>query len=243
MVFAPWAVGGIGLQHLHYEMETQQILLLLRHLHAGTTLGKDITILIHTYQLWAGLSAGLSTSVLSDTRPCSWVPDCWLSRIHRTLSEHRIQIHHDIWTVSLIRQHDTHIMEAVMELNLKPAQLRQINACQMYLQVTTLAEITDHTGTQLLPQAILMKGQETPTGLHDISTSLLDWPAIHLPALMCWKLWTCTICLIFTGDPHGIRLHTPLSPWHSHYQVHQFWQWQMSPSGSLLHQQNSTSTT
>jgi len=41
-------------------------------------------------------------------------------------------------------------MEAIQELNLTQLQLKQLNACRMHLQVTTLAEIVDHTGMQLL---------------------------------------------------------------------------------------------
>ena len=44
-----------------------------------------------------------------------------------------------------------------------------------------LAEITDHTSTILLSQLLTQNKEEIPTGLHEISQSLLDWPVIHLP--------------------------------------------------------------
>jgi len=126
-------------------------------------------------------------------------------------------------------------MEAITDLQLMPLQQRQINACRMYLQVTTLAEIMDHTGTLLLPQAIPTKATNLPPSLHDISMSTLDWPVIHLPSLQCWKLWTRTIRTLFTGDANGIRLATPLGPWLANYQDYRRWLWRMSPNGSLLH--------
>jgi len=46
MVFAPKYFGGVGLCNLQYEMETQQIIMLLRHLHACTPLGQTMDILI-----------------------------------------------------------------------------------------------------------------------------------------------------------------------------------------------------
>jgi len=149
LVFAPRAIGGIGLCHLQHEMEAQQILLLLRHLCTQTPLGKAIDILIRYYQLWAGLE----NSILHDTRHCSWIPDCWLSSICRTLRENQIQILHDIWLPPPIHLHDRYLMDAFLQFDLPPAQLWQLNACRMYLHVTTLAEITDHTGMYLLPQA------------------------------------------------------------------------------------------
>jgi len=75
MVFAPRLLGGIGMCNLQSEMETQQILILLRHLRAATPLGRAMEILIRQYQLWAGLQH----PILEDTRPCPWVPDRWLS--------------------------------------------------------------------------------------------------------------------------------------------------------------------
>jgi len=77
MVFAPHTQGGMGMQNFQHEMETQQIMILLHHLQAKTQLGLDLAILIRMYQLWADLS----DPILLDTRPCSWVPDCWLLRI------------------------------------------------------------------------------------------------------------------------------------------------------------------
>jgi len=45
-------------------------------------------------------------------------------------------------------------METLAKAGLTNTQLEQLNACRMYLQATTLTKITDHTGTQLLPQAL-----------------------------------------------------------------------------------------
>jgi len=60
------------------------------------------------------------------------------------------------WIVVIPRlwQNDCHVMEVILQFNLSLTQLQQINACCMYLQITTLVEILDHTGTHLLPQAV-----------------------------------------------------------------------------------------
>jgi len=87
------------------------------------------------------------------------------------LQEHKIQINNEDWTIPSIQQFDVHLMDAIMELQLTPAQLVQINACHMHLQVTTLVEITDHTGTSLLPQVIIQHKDAQPIGLDEISQS------------------------------------------------------------------------
>jgi len=70
MVFAPRSLGGVGMCNLQSEMETQQILILLRHLRAKTPLGQAMTVLVCQYQLWAGLRC----PIVEDTRPCRGFP-------------------------------------------------------------------------------------------------------------------------------------------------------------------------
>jgi len=128
-------------------------------------------------------------------------------------------------------------MEAIKDLNLSPSQLEQINACRVYLRMTMLAEIVDHTGQLILPQVLTLSKQKFPTGLNEISTSTVTWPNIHCPLKVSWSLWTKTICNLFTGaDKHNKLMHS-LGEWLPHHQVHHFWKWRMSLMTSLLHQQ------
>ncbi len=144
-------------------------------MQAQTPLSQAIKILIRQYQLWAGVSQ----PILQDTTPYSWIPDRWLSRLRQTMYEHNIQISYSAWVIQPLRRNDVFLMEAINELGLTPQQLEQVNACRMYLQVTTLAKIVDHTGTTILPQAISTDPKKAPTGLKDLSSSTLHWPTIH----------------------------------------------------------------
>jgi len=74
-----------------------------------------------------------------------------------------------------------------------------LNDCCMYLHVTMLAEITDHTGTWLLQQVLSANATSLPTGLDSISTSLESWPIVHWPSNASWNLWTKMVCQLFTG--------------------------------------------
>jgi len=49
MVFALQALGGVCLCPLQYEMEVQQVIILLHHMHAKTQLGQTIEVLIQHY--------------------------------------------------------------------------------------------------------------------------------------------------------------------------------------------------
>jgi len=114
--------------------------------------------LIRTYQLWAGLRQ----HVLSDTQPCPWIPSQWLSFLHQSMHQHQIQICYDSWTILPLRANDRFIMEDLADQALPRHKLEHLNACRMYLQVTTLSEITDHTGRDLLLQLLTTRHQSFP---------------------------------------------------------------------------------
>jgi len=232
MVFAPKDFGRVGLCDLRHEMEAQQLIMLLQHLCIRTPVGNVIELLIHQYQLWAGLSQ----LILIDTSPCPWVPDKWLTHIWRTLNKHNIKIRHNVWLISPLRQHDVFLMEALNELGLTTLQLEQLNACHMFLQVMILAEMVDHTGTIILPQALKPPKSDMPQGLMSLSTSKLQWPWVHQPSPASWHLWNHTICNLFMGTTTSTKLHNSLREWTAHYQTIQTWKWHISLIGSLLHQ-------
>jgi len=170
-----------------------------------------------------------------DTSPCPWVPNKWLSRIWRMMHKHSIKIQHETWCVLPLRQNNVFLMEAFSDSNLNHSQLEQVNACCMFLQVTTLAEIVDHTGTMLLPQALKQSNCNWPEGLLALSSSKLQWPHISQPSKASWSLWTQTIYNLFTGTMNGKKLQQPLGEWTPAYQVVHFWKWHISPHGTLLH--------
>jgi len=145
-----------------------------------------------------------------------------------------------MWTYPPLHENDTHIMDVLMDLNYSTMQLQQINACCMYLQINMLAEMTNHTGTLLLPQVMNPMPSQTPQGLDTISHSLLDWPTVHKPSIQCWKLWTHTIQTVFTGSPKGTRIQQPLGEWLKSHHHHQFWHWCYALTGHLLHSSNLT---
>jgi len=76
LVFAPCDLGGMGLCNLASEQGMQQMLILICQMHTQTPLGTAIELLIHTYQLWAGIHQ----HDLIDTQLCPWIPDHWLSK-------------------------------------------------------------------------------------------------------------------------------------------------------------------
>jgi len=126
------------------------------------------------------------------------------------------------------------------DLELSTKQLKQINACCMYLKITTLTKMVDNTSHQLLPQVLTSHQQHHPAGLDAIIQSMVEWPYIHCPSQTSWCFWMTTICNRFAGTAQNTRLTHLLSAWTSKYQTNHFWKWQLSPTQQLLHQQAPT---
>jgi len=76
-------------------------------------------------------------------------------------------------------------MENFLELELPCYKLEQLNMCGMYLQVTILAEIMDHTSLTLLPQILSNTTNPVPKGLNNISKSMLQWQHVALSSPTC----------------------------------------------------------
>jgi len=131
-------------------------------------------------------------------------------------------------------------MDDLAEQNFTKHKLEQLNACQMYLQITTLAEITDHTGTELLPQAFLLSGSTCPKGLGNISSSTLQWPHVATPSPTCWRTWSTTLRTLYTGSRNGTQLQQSLGDWTLAYEQYRFWHWQLPDPNHLMFQHSPT---
>jgi len=192
-----------------------------------------------TPQLWAGLPH----PILEDTQPCPWIPTHWLSHLCTTMHHNHTQICYNSWTVLPLCQQDRYLMEDCADQNYLTLKLEQLNACRMYLQVTTLAEISDHMGTELLPQAFPRSTQLSPTSVDTISMSLLQWPQVATPLSACWRIWSNTIHTLYTGSQNGTRLQRLLGAWLPTYAQQRFWKWRMHDPEHLLFQYSPTTPT
>jgi hypothetical protein len=115
-------------------------------------------------------------------------------------------------------------METPQIQNYTKSQLESINACRLYLQITTIAEISNENGTNLLQCAL--KGKlDQHTNLPQLwlySKSTLDWPYQERPPTKAWYFWKKLLTSFTTNTP-ALSLIQPLGPWLS--TVHTQRQW------------------
>jgi len=123
------------------------------------TTGKLSETTLQAYQI----QAGIPEPILEDTRALPWMNACWITTLRQFLHSIQGTIHlNNPWTIPKICHHDHHLMEDFINAQIKAKELQTLNNCQLHLQITTLAEISDHTGNKILQEALL-QGNKIPS--------------------------------------------------------------------------------
>jgi len=218
VVYAPSTHRGIGMKHLYTKQGLSKVLHLMKHFWVKTTLDTLMNITIKAYQL----QAGIPEPILEETTQLPWMPNHWINNLRAFLYEigGKIQLE-DPWMIPKLREHDRHLMQDFLLANLSNPELTKLNNCWLYLQVTTLATITDHTGTKLLDTNITSR-HKTPD-LKNVSISLLWWPTQPNPGNTAWTLWTRTLQKLYTKPWMATQLKHCLGPWHPQAAAYQQW--------------------
>jgi hypothetical protein len=120
-----------------------------------------------------------------------------------------IDVEH-FWLPKPPRRNDRAIMDLAMQKNFTAQQLKELNSCQIYMQVFWISDISSANGKHLLPSAL--KGERNST-----RCSTLLWPYSDRP--MQWSAWMTFIQHV----SQGYNLLNPLGPWEQ--KPHQDWQW------------------
>ncbi len=124
----------------------------------------------------------------------------------------------DPWTIAYARENDGHIMDTVT-INESCSVKKAVNRCRIYLQVSTISDITTGDGKKIHPDYI--KGTKH-------QKSLLKWPTKKKPPKSDWKEWRR--CLGKLSIENSLR--SPLEKWISPSNME--WEWVFS-EGSLYH--------
>jgi len=124
-------------------------------------------------------------------------------------------------------------MQDFLCTNCSTKELIFLNNCRLYLQVTTLAEITNHNGTHLL-ETNITTSNHTPN-LNTVSTSLYNWPTQPNPGKPAWQLWTQTLQALYTKPGMATQLQHTLGPWTPEAAESQRWYVHYNPATKEIH--------
>jgi hypothetical protein len=209
LVYAPKEVGGIGLYDLPTEQGLAHLLYAIGSLRCSPETWMPIKALIESYMI----NAGILRNPLIFTDPIPYLKSPWMDVTRQFLKSINGTITStDLELIIRHRIRDKAIMVIAEKHTSDTNKLKAINNCRLYLQINTLAEMTNEAGDKILKEGY--HGNEDEHGkitLHKYSTSLLKWPKQLRPPKRAWRIWKKMIRSIVTKN--SLTLRHPLSRW------------------------------
>ena len=203
ILFGPHYLGGAGFFHLYDEQGYGQLKLFMKTWRTPDSLqGK----LLRVTMAWAQYTAGTGISILDDTTTTMpHLESEYLQSMRGYLSSTRsiLELKED-FVVPKQREEDTFLMTITLESQkFKPAQLRRLNYCRMYLNVLLLSNITTAKGDYIEP--LMFSGDTQPA----ITTHKVKQAK---PNAKAWKQWR-RLHLILTHNSPRLKLKKRLGQW------------------------------
>ncbi len=179
--FGPVELGGLGLYDLRTEGGIEMIKYFRNAIYTQSAVGELLILQLKCSQL----EAGIPNPILEEpTIPIPYITPTWITSMRQYLSNHNVTIQvTDVLTLSLASTTDEFIMSKSRLMHYSVRQQKDINLVRVFLQVTTIDELTDSgDNTQILIMAL--------QGKHaDNFVSTPGWPRQRLPASSQIRLW------------------------------------------------------
>ena len=206
------AALGLGIDDLPTLQGVAQLKLLLGHFNRADRTGDLIEITLGTLEMEIGL--GRCPLWHPHTTTLEHVSDTWASSIGRFL--HRVDCRVEAQTrrqVGKQRENDQFIMQLALDGNF---DLPLIQQCRMWLQVATMADVSDASGRRLESWAFKRRGRQ----------STMRWSQQGEPSKKAWREWRQLLSSMVTdARSTGGRYLLPCYRMRAWKTTHQIWEW------------------
>ena len=204
VVYGSSDYGGLGLRTLSIERGIAQLYLLLACIRSTGVPYKLASIMMS----WGQFLAGTGVPILEDVHtplphlsPMQWVP-----QLRKFLSEVDCRVElEETFVPKLQRENDVFLMDSALELTASSTELKLINACRLYLQVTMLSDLVTPDGSTLTLAAI--DGR-----IDNKSSCTYLTPYQARPGPRAWSTWR-RFLQSFLAPHSARRLASPLCRW------------------------------
>ena len=204
VVYGSSEYGGIGLRTLSVERGIAQLYLFLACIRSDGVPHKLASIMMS----WGQFLAGTGVPILEDVHtplphltPMQWVPQLrqFLSSV-----DCRVELEED-FVPRLQRENDVFLMDSALAFTSSATDLKLINACRLYLQVTMLSDIVTPDGCTFTLASL--------DGRRDNKSSCeLLTPYQTRPGSRAWGKWRKFLGS-FLAPMSARRLASPLCRW------------------------------
>jgi hypothetical protein len=212
VVYGPVQYQGLGLSCLFTFQMTEHIVRILKYCTANNNItGQLIRHTLEATKLEVGCDGPLLGKAYSKYKEL--VTPTWLTHTWEFLSDNNMQIEDNVKDLTLQRENDQFIIRAFQQVGYKGKLLGQLNACRMFLNITTVADMATGCGKYVT--------QLTWTGKKDITRyRRYDWPNQGEPVNSDWILWKEAVSRALCDRPQVLRkrlgrwLHESKTHWY-----------------------------
>jgi hypothetical protein len=216
VIYGSVRFGGVGFQNLWILQGVEQACQFLKQWRSSSTAGS----LSRTTLAWAQHNSGCPFPLLE--YPEKAVPHLeavWFASLRQFLTEVQCRIKVDTpYIYPKQREGDIHLMDLFQDRKkYSPAEMRSLNCCRLYMDVTVVSDICDASGRNLLAAAMDGDKDALPSQSRDLAAH-----QEHPRLSKIWSLWRGALSQLM--EPVGKTLKTPLGKWlHHHSELKRQW--------------------
>ena len=206
IIHGPEELGGFNIPPLYAIQCAAKIVSMFTNIQAQTELGKLLVINTN----WVQLVTGLKTQIFDNCGKISYIKENWLLHLKTYMDACSISFQSQhFWVPKIKRQRDIILMEEAVRYTSQVAHLKIINTWRIYFQATTLSDICDGPGKN-----VLQAYREFDHVRHHTKNriSRLKWPHQGQPNHATFKVWKTFLQNILGIQRNG-ALRTQLGDW------------------------------
>ena len=203
VILGPYYLGGAAFFHLIDDQGYGQLKLYVKFWRSPASKpGKMLRVTM----AWAQICVGTSVPIMQDTStPLPHLEAEWLASLRQFLCDTGASIE---TTVDFIakrqRENDLFLMDVVLQSGkFKPAQIKRVNYCRLYLGVLLLSDIVNANGEAIDP-AMYSGMTQAKTTKHRVNQKR--------PNDKAWAQWRRLLHLL-AFNRHNLKLRVPLGKW------------------------------
>ena len=207
-LYGPIQYQGLGLHNPYISQGIRHIKDIVEQQWKNTVTGQLIQGTIESAQL----ESGLYCPIFWNPREINWwnTSNTWIIQTHQFCCEHKISIQTGK-AITPQCEGDRSIMAELDKQGYTKAEMCNFNRCRLYLQVTSLSEITNGKGTQMVFDRSPRKSNR------------MFWPHQGKPQNTMWTEWEKALQKCFGNNSK--RLQTALGPWTVPPTEYMEWEW------------------
>jgi Reverse transcriptase (RNA-dependent DNA polymerase) len=228
LVHGPISRQGLGIPKLHITQGVQHLLICLSY---GNKPEDPTGFLLRAscQQLQLELGARKQFWDLDYNKWAHLANTSWVKHTWQFISDNGLQLQTDLPTLQYRRHNDLYLMDIfINSAKYSPQELQQLNWCRIYLQVITVADITDARGHRILHHIWQGNKETQPRAQY-------AWPNQGKPSRQSWIAWRAALARTLGMTPTRPNYNCNLGDWTTEGQA---WQWHYSPQEERLYEQD-----